>query len=107
MRAKPHYPKPDVSAYNLALAQYSAGKLPECSATLEEARQNYGEALALAERAGEAQLILPCYDGLATICLDRGDRTRAAEYMEKARKLCDVTGLDHGLTALPRVGSEP
>jgi len=40
LAAKPHYPKPDVAAYNLALAQYSAGKLQECSATLEEARKN-------------------------------------------------------------------
>ena len=43
------------------------------------------EALALAERIGEPQLILPCYDGLATIHLDRGDRARAEEFMEKAR----------------------
>jgi adenylate cyclase len=48
----------------------------------------------LAERTGEPQLILPCYDGLATICLDRGDRIGAAEYMEKGRDLCDQTGLD-------------
>jgi predicted Zn-dependent protease len=39
LKAKPHYPKPEVAAYNLALAQYSAGKLQECIATLEEARQ--------------------------------------------------------------------
>lgn len=40
LKAKPKYPKPDVAAYNLALAQYSAGKLQECSATLEEARKS-------------------------------------------------------------------
>lgn len=39
LKAKPGYPKPQVISYNLALAQYSAGKFPECNATLEEARQ--------------------------------------------------------------------
>ena len=52
------------------------------------------EALALAEQIGEPQLIVPCYDGLATIHLDRGDRARASEYMEKARTLCQSSGLD-------------
>ena len=39
LKAKASYPKPQIISYNLALAQYSAGKFPECSATLEEARQ--------------------------------------------------------------------
>jgi hypothetical protein len=39
-------------------------------------------------------LILPCYDGLATIHLGRGDRVRAAEFMARAKQLCERTGLD-------------
>jgi len=39
-------------------------------------------------------LIVPCYDGLATICLDRGDHARAEEFMQKARLLCERAGLD-------------
>ena len=61
---------------------------------LTQAEAAYREALALAERIGEPQLIVPCYDGLATIYLDRGDRVRAEELMERARQLCERTGLD-------------
>jgi adenylate cyclase len=39
-------------------------------------------------------LIFPCYDGLATIHLDRGDRGRAEDFMAKAQQLCERTGLD-------------
>jgi len=39
LKAKAGYPKPQVIHYNLALAQYSAGKFAECSATLDEARR--------------------------------------------------------------------
>ena len=63
------------------------------------------EALALAEKIGEPQLILPCYDGLATIHLDRGDRARAEELMERSRQLCERTGLDPDtLLLLPFLG---
>ena len=75
------------------MASYRAG-ITWRRGALQEAQETYREALALAEKAGEPQLILPCYDGLATIHLDRGDRVRAGEYMEKARQLCERTGLD-------------
>lgn len=79
---------------HLAVPLIVIAQIHQCRGELQEAQGTYREALALAEKAGEPQLILPCYDGLATIHLDRGDRVRAAEYMEKARQLCDRTGLD-------------
>jgi len=79
---------------HLAVPLIVMAQIYQCRGELQTAQQNYTEALALAEQAGEPQLILPCYDGLATIYLDRGDRIRAAQYMEKARELCDRTGLD-------------
>jgi adenylate cyclase len=79
---------------HLAVPLVVIAQIHQCRGELQQAQQYYSEALALAERAGEPQLILPCYDGLATICLDRGDRIRAAEYMEKAQTLCIRTGLD-------------
>ena len=79
---------------HLAVPLIVIAQIHQCRGELQEAQQNFSEALALAENAGEPQLILPCYDGLATICLDRGDTIRAAEYLEKARELCDRTGLD-------------
>jgi hypothetical protein len=39
-------------------------------------------------------LLFPCYDGLATICLDRGDRDRAEAFMEKGRAVCERAGID-------------
>ena len=79
---------------HLAVPLIVIAQIHQCRGELQEAQRHYVEALALAERAAEPQLILPCYDGLATICLDRGDRVRAEEYMVKSRELCGRTGLD-------------
>ena len=67
--------------------------MPEASS--RRRRRSYREALALAEKIGEPQLILPCYDGLATIHLDRGDRVRGrGTHGASGRELCERTGLD-------------
>jgi adenylate cyclase len=79
---------------HLAVPLIVMAQIHQCQGELQKAQEIYREALALAERIGEPQLILPCYDGLATIHLDRGDRIRAAEYMEKGRDLCERSGLD-------------
>ncbi|HEX5109780.1 MAG TPA: protein kinase [Vicinamibacterales bacterium] len=79
---------------HLAVPLVVMAQIHQCSGQLQKADEAYREALSLAEKIGEPQLILPCYDGLATIHLDRGDRVRAEEYMEKARQLCERTGLD-------------
>jgi adenylate cyclase len=79
---------------HLAVPLIVMAQIHQCQGELQKAQEVYHEALALAEKIGEPQLILPCYDGLATIHLDRGDRIRAAEYMEKGRDLCLRTGLD-------------
>jgi adenylate cyclase len=46
------------------------------------------------EPTGEPQLLFPCYDGLATLYLDRDDRDRAEEFMQKAQRVCEQAGLD-------------
>jgi adenylate cyclase len=79
---------------HLAVPLIVMAQIHQCQGELQKAQEVYHEALALAEKIGEPQLILPCYDGLATIHLDRGDRIRAAHYMEKGRDLCQQTGLD-------------
>jgi adenylate cyclase len=79
---------------HLAVPLIVMGQIYQCRGELNEARHAYEEALALAEKIAEPQLILPCYDGLATISLDRGDKVRAEEYMAKARDLCERTRLD-------------
>ena len=54
----------------------------------------YEEALALAERAGEPQLLFPCYDGLGTLYLDVGDQTRAEMYLAKSQEVCERACID-------------
>jgi adenylate cyclase len=85
---------------HLAVPLIVMAQIYQCRGDLEQARQAYDEALMLAERIGEPQLILPCYDGLATICLDRGDVARAEQYLEKARQLCQQSSLDPDATLL-------
>jgi adenylate cyclase len=79
---------------HLAVPLIVIAQIHQCRGELQRAQDAYREALSLAERIGEPQLLLPCYDGLATVYLDRGDRERAAEFMERARELCERTGLD-------------
>jgi adenylate cyclase len=58
--------------------------------------------VALAEQAGEPQLMFPCYDGLATLYLDLDDSAQAEHYMRKATDTCERAGLDpDALTVLP------
>jgi len=90
---------------HLAVPLVVIGQIHQCRGELHKAESAYREALALAEKIGEPQLIVPCYDGLATIHLDRGDRARAEELMERARELCQRTGLDPDtLLLLPFLG---
>jgi adenylate cyclase len=79
---------------HLAVPLIVMGQIYQCRGDLREARQAYEEALTLSEKIGEPQLMLPCYDGLATVALDRGDKALAEQYMQKARELCERTSLD-------------
>jgi adenylate cyclase len=79
---------------HLAVPLIVMAQIHQCRGELQKAVDEYHEALTLAEKIGEPQLILPCYDGLATIHLDRGDRVQAEELMAKAQQLCERTGLD-------------
>ncbi len=90
---------------HLAVPLIVIAQIHQCRGELTQAESAYREALALAEKSGEPQLIVPCYDGLATIHLDRGDRERAEAFMERGRQLCERTGLDPDtLLLLPFLG---
>lgn len=74
----------------------------QCHGEPADALGYYREALQLAERSGEPQLIFPCYDGLATLYLDLDDPVEAERYMRKAQETCERAGLDpDALTVLP------
>jgi adenylate cyclase len=78
---------------HLAVPLIVLGQIQQCRGDRESAFASYTEALDLAERAGEPQLLFPCYDGLATLYLDAGDQTLAETYLAKSQELCDRAGL--------------
>jgi adenylate cyclase len=87
---------------HLAVPLVVLGQIYQCHGEPELARRHYVEALALAERIGEPQLLFPCYDGLATLHLDAGDDARAEEYMGRAQEVCQRAGVDpDALMVLP------
>jgi adenylate cyclase len=87
---------------HLAVPLIVLGQIHQCHGDHAEAFASYLEALDLAERAGEPQLLFPCYDGLATLYLDTGDQRRAEEYLAKSQEVCARAGLEpDGLMVLP------
>ena len=79
---------------HLAVPLIVLGQIQQCHGDPELARGYYQEALALVEPTGEPQFLFPCYDGLATLYLDRDDHVRAEEFMQKAQQVCEQAGLD-------------
>ena len=67
-------------------------QIHQCQEQLEESEQYYLEACAIAEETGEPQHLFPCYDGLATLHLARGDTVKAEEYLAKSLEICQKSG---------------
>jgi tetratricopeptide (TPR) repeat protein len=87
---------------HLAVPLIVLGQIHQCAGEYEQAFASYREALGLAERIGEPQLLFPCYDGLATLHLDTGDAAQAETYFAKAQQVCERAGLEpDALMVLP------
>jgi adenylate cyclase len=87
---------------HLAVPLIVLGQIHQCAGDHARAFPFYEEALALAERAGEPQLLFPCYDGLATLYLDVGDQARAQMYLAKSQQVCERAGVEpDALMVLP------
>jgi adenylate cyclase len=87
---------------HLAVSLVVLAQIYHCHGQPARALRHYSEALELAEKSGEPQLLFPCYDGLATLYLDTDDGELAQRYMERARDTCDRAGLDpDALIVLP------
>jgi adenylate cyclase len=87
---------------HLAVPLIVLGQIHQCHGDRGRALAMYEEALGLAERAGEPQLLFPCYDGLATLHLDGGNQALAEAYLAKAQEVCERAGLDpDALMVLP------
>lgn len=78
------------------------GQIHQCHFRPEKAARCYNEAIEIASETGEPQQLFPCYDGLATLNLDRGDMPEAERYFALADNVCTRHGLDPaGLIVLP------
>jgi len=87
---------------HLAVPLIVLGQIYQCHGEPQQSLSHYREALDLAEQAGEAQLLFPCYDGLATLYLEMGDEAQAEEYLRRAQQVCEGAGIDpDSLAVLP------
>lgn len=87
---------------HLAVSLVVLAQIYQCHGEAARALRHYREALALAEKSAEPQLLFPCYEGLATLYLDVDDGVQAERYMELARDTCERAGLDpDALVVLP------
>jgi adenylate cyclase len=87
---------------HLAVPLIVLGQIHQCHGDHKLALAAYEEALALAERIGEPQLLFPCYDGLATLNLDAGNSAMAEVYLTKGQEVCTRAGVDpEALLVLP------
>ncbi|PPQ17480.1 adenylate/guanylate cyclase domain-containing protein [Bradyrhizobium sp. AC87j1] len=78
------------------------GQIHQCHFRPDQAARCYNEAIKVASETGEPQQLFPCYDGLATLNLDRGDMPEAERYFALADDVCTRHGLDPaGLIVLP------
>jgi len=87
---------------HLAVPLIVLGQIYQCHGEPERALTHYREALTIAEEVGEPQLLFPCYDGLATLCLEMGDDQQAEHHLLKAQAVCERAGLEpDALAVLP------
>lgn len=87
---------------HLAIPLIVLGQIHQCRGEGKSAQACYQEALSLAERSGDPQLLFPCYDGLATLYLDAGNQPSAELYLQKSQDICARAGLEpDALMVLP------
>ncbi|WP_404295514.1 ATP-binding protein (plasmid) [Microvirga sp. RSM25] len=79
---------------HLAVPLIVLGQIHQCHGDHVSALAAYKEALSLAERIGDPQLLVPCYDGLATLNLDAGNTAMAEVYLAKSQEVCERAGLE-------------
>ena len=77
---------------HLAVPLIVLGQISQCHGDPTRAIAHDQEALALAEEADEPQLVFPCYDGLATVHLDRATRPGRKSSCRRPRQCASEPG---------------
>jgi len=77
---------------HLAVPLIILAQVHQCRGDADSSQRYYAEALALAEEIGEPQLLVPCYDGLGTLAIERGDEADADRWLERGRAVQESTG---------------
>jgi adenylate cyclase len=67
-------------------------QIHQCRGDYGESARYYREALELAEALGEPQLLVPCYEGLATLAVEQGDDAEAEAWLARSRNTQEATG---------------
>src|SRR5207253_752924 len=62
-------------------------QIHQCRGDGDRSAHYYREALAVAREVGEPQLLFPCYEGLATLAIERGDDAGAEEWLSQSRRV--------------------
>jgi predicted ATPase/class 3 adenylate cyclase len=87
---------------HLPVPLIALGHIFQCHGRPELAGRYYSEALEVAHETDDPQHLFPCYDGLATLSLDRGDMDEAERYFTLAQEVCARHGLNpESLVVLP------
>jgi len=64
----------------------------QCRGDYEPSAHYYKRALDVAQTVGEPQLLFPCYEGLATLAIERGDEAEAEAWLARSRDVQETTG---------------
>ena len=67
-------------------------QIHQCRGDYDRSERYYRRALEVAESVGEPQLLVPCYEGLATLAIERDDEEQAEAWVSKSRDVQKTTG---------------
>jgi len=67
-------------------------QIHQCRGAHARSAEYYRQALEVAETMGEPQLLVPCYDGLATLAIEEGREEEAEAWIGKSREIGDSGG---------------
>jgi adenylate cyclase len=67
-------------------------QIHQCRGDHERSERYYRRALEVAESVGEPQLLVPCYEGLAMLAIERDDEAEAEAWLAKSHEIQRTTG---------------